>query len=165
VSADKGVRPELLIRPMHAEDLERILEIETVSFASPWTWNHFKEELTKTYGRLRVAISGQRIAGYLITWLIEDELHIANLAVHPDFRRQGIAEKLVRTVLDEIPHCSLATLEVRESNSSARRLYEKLGFAIVGIRKKYYEKEGEDALIMSKFFNQSNAMFFQDTEI
>lgn len=149
----RNFRAELLIRPMRGEDLEFILQIEALSFSSPWTWDHFRQELTKACGRLRVAVVRNQIAGYLIAWLIEDELHIANLAVHPDFRRRGIGEKLVRNALDEISNCSTATLEVRESNTSARNLYEKLGFSIVGIRKKYYEAEGEDALIMSKLLD------------
>jgi len=156
---------EPLIRPMRAEDLERILEIEAVSFVSPWTWNHFKQELTKTYGRLRVAVIQKQISGYLMAWFIENELHIANLAVHPDYRCQGIAEKLVRNMLNEVPQCILATLEVRESNTAARNLYEKFGFGVVEIRKKYYEQEGEDALIMSKYFNPPNVLPFQNSRI
>ena len=139
---------------MRAEDLGRVLEIEALCFSSPWTWNHFKKELIKACGRLRVAVSQQQIAGYLIAWLIDNELHIANLAVHPEFRGRGIGALLVRDLLNDVSGCELATLEVREGNIPARKLYEKLGFSVVGIRTKYYETEGEDALIMTKYLDQ-----------
>jgi len=146
---------------MGMEDLDSILAIEAVCFSSPWSWNHFKQELAKTYGRLRVAVIQNQVVGYIIAWLIDDELHIANLAVHPDFRSHGIGEALVKNMLGNRTGCVLATLEVREGNTSARQLYEKLGFSIVGVRKKYYEAEGEDALIMTKYFDQADVAFLQ----
>jgi ribosomal-protein-alanine N-acetyltransferase len=89
------------------------------------------------------------IAGYLCRWLVADEVHILNVAVHPDRRRHGIGQLLMREALREARACAAeaVTLEVRRSNTGARRLYEGLGFEEVGVRRNYYGR-GEDALIM-----------------
>jgi len=132
-------------------DLEAVLGIEQVSFVQPWTRGAFVQELIKSYAVLRVAEIGSRIAGYVIAWLIEDELHIANVAVHPEFRRRGIAERLILTVLAEDPRIRWAGLEVRRGNAAARAMYRKLGFEETGVRERYYTTEGEDAILMTLY--------------
>jgi ribosomal-protein-alanine N-acetyltransferase len=134
---------------MTPADLDAVLEIEQISFVRPWSRKGFELELAKPFGLPIVAEIQDRIAGYVIAWLILDELHIANVAVHPDSRRQGLAERLIRTVLAHDPRIRWAGLEVRRNNSSARAMYKKLGFEETGVRKNYYEEEGEDAILMT----------------
>lgn len=138
------------LRKMTAEDLDDILAIEVVSFATPWSKISFINELEKTYGLPLVAMVHEQLVGYIITWFIEDEIHIANIAVHPDFRRQGIGEWMMNEVMKDHPGIAWVGLEVRRSNIEAITLYEKLGFYQVGIRKNYYAQEGEDAVMMMK---------------
>lgn len=142
---------------MQAHDLHRVLEIERASFENPWTSALFLQELRIPFSRILVIKPGEGradgnealIAGYLCRWLVADEVHILNVAVHPDHRRHGIGLLLMREALREArAHAAEAvTLEVRRTNASARRLYDSLGFEEVGVRRNYYGR-GEDALIM-----------------
>jgi [ribosomal protein S18]-alanine N-acetyltransferase len=133
---------------MGRADLERVLEIEGLSFRVPWSRESFETEFLKPDGRRWVIESEGRVEGYCIAWKAADELHIGNLAVHPEKRRSGLAEALMRHAIDASEGCIWILLEVRRSNAPARRLYEKLLFREAGVRKGYYTDTGEDALLL-----------------
>lgn len=150
------------IRPLARDDLDEVLLIEMASFSHPWLKEMFQAELdlgeiSRCYVALPASETGRGvgnnagICGYLMSWLVADELHITNLAVAPGRRRSGAAEELLSHALREaVPKGALwCQLEVRASNVAARRLYEKFGFMGIGIRRNYYQ-DGEDAVVMGK---------------
>ncbi|KUO78689.1 MAG: ribosomal-protein-alanine acetyltransferase [Desulfosporosinus sp. BRH_c37] len=140
-----------IVRPMQMDDLEAILEIERVSFATPWSLEAFKVELKDNeYARyLCLELDGQ-VIGYMGLWFIIDEGHITNVAITPNHRGQHWGEFLMRSVMEKMAEQGMErmTLEVRVSNSPAQSLYKRLGFAIAGVRKEYYADTREDAMIM-----------------
>jgi [ribosomal protein S18]-alanine N-acetyltransferase len=138
------------IRRMTEADLDPVIVIELQSFRSPWSRRSFEAELEKPIGRPLVFIAEKEIVGYIIGWRVVDELHIANLAVRPDWRRRGVAEILLRHMEKTESGISWVGLEVRASNTPARALYRKLGFHEAGVRKGYYADENEDAILMMK---------------
>ncbi|HHV61773.1 MAG TPA: ribosomal protein S18-alanine N-acetyltransferase [Firmicutes bacterium] len=141
------------IRLMQYDDLDHVVEIESISFPTPWSRNAFASELFhNSRACYLVASVDGRVVGYVGTWLILDEAHVTNIAVHPDYRRQGIGEKLLRSMmaLAGSRGAKRMTLEVRVSNKPAQRLYEKLGFVRIGLRRGYYHDNNEDAIIMWK---------------
>ncbi len=147
-----------LIRPLSEDDIDAICAIENASFSNPWTRKMFLAELNfQGFHFSRVAedeASGQ-LVGYNFFWIVpEDEVQIANIAVHPDHRRQGIAQLLIDDAIQEgkVRNVTSVSLEVRESNLPARKFYEKLGFKQVGNRPNYYNHPKEDALILRLFF-------------
>lgn len=142
--------PQLVIEPMRAEDIPLIMEIERLCFRTPWHENAFYNELYHQPACYLVAKVGGKVVGYGGMWVIMDEAHITTLAVHPHFRRQHIGEKLLLALLEQAiaRRARHATLEVRESNLAAQRLYTKYGFYTVAVRKGYYADTGENALIM-----------------
>ena len=143
----------MLIRDATYQDLPQILEIERLSFPQPWSLNAFRRELTLPFSRLVVAfpnIAGaDSAAAFMCRWLVADESHILNLAVHPDHRRLGLGTELLGQAIDEAKakRAQLVTLEVRRSNLPARNLYRKFSFEERRLRHNYYGP-GEDALIM-----------------
>jgi ribosomal-protein-alanine N-acetyltransferase len=142
----------VLIEPMRLEDLDAIHRIELASFSSPWPPNAYRSELeSNRLASYLVARVDDEIVAYGGMWLMVDEAHITTFAVHPSWRRQRIGERLLLAFLDLAiaRRAREATLEVRLSNVSARRLYEKYGFRPVGLRPRYYSDNGEDALIMT----------------
>lgn len=139
-----------IIRRMIPDDLDRVLEIENLSFSMPWSRTGFEAELIKPYGRSLVFAADGRVNGYLVAWRVEEDLHIANLAVHPEHRRQGVAEMLLRHCLKEDADAAWAGLEVRVSNAAALTLYRKFGFCPTHVRRAYYSDNREDAVIMTK---------------
>ena len=147
-------RPPLRLRiePMRIEDLPEVHAIERASFDAPWPPEAYRNDLeTNRLAQYLVARVGDEIAAYGGMWLMVDEGHIITFAVHPDWRRQHIGERLLLAFLDLAADRGAheATLEVRLSNLPARRLYEKFGFRPVGLRPRYYSDNGEDALIMT----------------
>ncbi|NLS44578.1 MAG: ribosomal protein S18-alanine N-acetyltransferase [Firmicutes bacterium] len=144
---------EVEIIPMKRADLRAVIEIEKVSFSTPWSRYAFLAELYDNK-RARYFVAKDKadgaVVGYVGVWLILGEAHITNIAVHPDFRKKGIGEKLLVTAIDyvESQGVNSITLEVRASNTVAQRLYRKTGFVSVGIRPGYYRDDGEDAVIM-----------------
>jgi len=156
-SSKKSKRWEnpLIFTPATAADLDALMEIEGRSFPSPWSRQFFQAELEKPYATVLVARTptpgNENILGYIVFWLLFDELHILNLAVCPSCRRRGIATRLLEEVLHQArAHgCRIAWLEVRSSNLPALSLYSSLGFRQIGVRKGYYHDTGEDALIFS----------------
>ncbi len=141
----------LEIGHMRESDLDSVMEIEQASFPTPWSRNAFLSEITENRRACYlVARENGRVAGYVGIWIILDEGHVTNLAVHPDFRRQGIGEQLMLAIMAYARSrgARRITLEVRVSNLVAQNLYRKLGFVSVGTRPGYYHDNGEDAVIM-----------------
>jgi [ribosomal protein S18]-alanine N-acetyltransferase len=151
------------IRDASRSDLPRILEIERLAFPSPWTLASFERELTLPFSRVMVAIPGvdgsprdgrRSIVGFLCRWLIADECHVLNIAVHPESRRLGIGGVLIAEAISEARTngAGVVTLEVRRSNLPARQLYRKFEFEERRLRRHYYGP-GEDAIIMELRFD------------
>ena len=146
-----GVDHELTAGPMAVSDLDQVLEIERASFPTPWTRAAFCYEIEQNKVARCTVLRGRRgIVGYLCLWEIGHEIHITNLAVHPEWRRRGVARQLLGAALIEgvARGVTLAFLEVRPSNTRALALYESLGFQVIGRRNGYYFDTGEDALVM-----------------
>lgn len=139
-------------RVTSAEDLGGLLAVEQASFLNPWTRDMYVAELQNPgVSHLLVAKDGAgRVVGFCGFWCVLDELHINNLAVLPDYRRQGIASKILDRVFVEGRRAGAtrATLEMRRSNDVARRLYERFGFTVAGVRRGYYRQPDEDALVL-----------------
>ncbi len=130
----------------------QIAELETVCFSDPWSEKSVASELTNPLSLWLVAMDGETVAGYIGSQAVEGEADVMNIAVHPDYRRRGIARELVNrlvTALAERKNYSLA-LEVRQSNAPAIALYESLGFHQVGMRPNYYRNPRENGLIFKK---------------
>jgi [ribosomal protein S18]-alanine N-acetyltransferase len=142
----------LEIEPMRLPDLDAVREIEVRSFSTPWPAHAYPAEIeTNRLAHYRVARLDGRIVAFAGIWLMLDEAHVTTFAVHPDFRRRSIGERLLLAMLDVAiaNGAREATLEVRLSNVAARKLYEKYGFRPVGLRPRYYSDDNEDALIMT----------------
>ena len=144
--------PSLTLDRMRPEDLDEVLAIERASFSMPWSRGAFLYEMQQNrVARCWVGRDERaRVAGYLCLWEVADEVHVTNIAVRTDLRRQGIARSLLRTVLDDARsrRFKIVVLEVRPSNQHAVSLYESFGFRVVGRRRGYYYDTGEDALVM-----------------
>ena len=140
------------IEKMNADHVAQVAALEAICFHDPWSENSVASELNNPLSYWLVAMEDDRVAGYVGSQTVVGETDMMNVAVHPDFRRQGIAESLILTLVEGLKsldsHC--LTLEVRASNGSAIALYEKLGFAQIGLRKNYYSNPKEDALILRK---------------
>lgn len=141
---------ELAIAAATPGDIEAIDEIEQHSFKSPWSRQTFEGELLREWARLDVGRLGGRIITFCNYWLVTTELHILGIATHPDFRSRGVGGQILAYVLDvaRTAGCSLATLEVRRTNKPAIAMYERAGFKTVHVRARYYQDDGEDALVM-----------------
>lgn len=133
-------------------DLDGVLEVEAESFTNPWTREMYAWELQNRAmcHILLVRTEECRVAGFCAFWLVLDEIHINNFALRPRFRGRGMGTGLLRQVLAEGRNLGArrATLEVRASNELARRLYERMGFYVAGIRRNYYTNPVEDALVL-----------------
>jgi ribosomal-protein-alanine N-acetyltransferase len=132
-------------------DLDQVMAIERASFPFPWSTRFFLEELRVECARSLVVEIGTRVVGYVLFWLLPDEIDVHNVAVHSEFRRRGIGRVLLQQVVEQGRERQLSqvTLEVRESNIPAQMLYRSMGFTHTGVRKGYYADNGEDALIMA----------------
>ena len=142
----------VVVDRMTVEDLPAVEEIEHESFTTPWPANAYRSELEKNrLAHYIVARYDDRVVGFAGIWMMVDEAHITTFAVRTSWRRQGIGERLLLALLDiaKARGAREATLEVRPSNHPARRLYEKYGFVLVGVRPRYYSDNNEDALIMT----------------
>ncbi len=144
------------IRPISEADVAQIHAIEKLCFAMPWSEESIRHDVKENVvARWLVMDDGAgRVIAYAGMWFVLDEAHVCNVAVHPDFRGKGygreIMEALMRLATDH--SMSMMTLEVRRSNTVAQNLYHRCGFLDVGYRKRYYEDNREDALIMYKEF-------------
>jgi len=143
---------EIIIRPMEVADLSQVEEIDRLSFTSPWHKGAFLTELQASPSLCWVAEISEthQVAGVIIGWLIEDELQVATLSVHPEWRKLGIGRRLLAQLLqDSQPKgAKVAFLEVAASNQAAQNLYRSFGFKVQGRRKNYYAAEKDDALLM-----------------
>ncbi len=143
----------IAIRKMTPQDVPTVAAIDHVSFSLPWPERSFAYEVSvNPVARCWVAEGeDKRIAAMLVLWLIIDEVHIATLATHPDFRRQGIGAQILTASLKDAARAGAthALLEVRETNEAALSMYRKFGFEVSGRRPKYYKDNGEDAILMT----------------
>ena len=153
----------IVIEPMRIRDVGAVLEVEKLSFTTPWSRAAFMSELLNnerafylvarnTARRGPLPWNTGQVIGYIGVWLIYDEGHITNVAVHPDYRQQGIGRRLMEAIeaVCVTKGVKRMTLEVRVSNLVAQRLYRDLGYISVGVRPGYYQDNNEDALIMWK---------------
>jgi len=145
---------------MRRDDLPAVLDIERRSFAQPWSRGFFEKELATPFARLVVAVvedGGDRagVCGYSCRWRVTDEVHLLNIAVHPDCRGRAIGRRLMEAIIAESRTVKARTifLEVRAGNVGARRLYRHLGFRDLGIRRGYYGP-GQDAIVMELALNE-----------
>lgn len=145
-----GNAPKFEIDKITPADLDGIVTIENASFPSPWPRRIFEREIKSDKSYNRVIRISDIVVGYIVTWTIYDEVHILNVAVHPEFRKAGLGEKLMRDCLSESAEKGLkyAILEVRITNVGAQKLYDKLGFKTIQVRHKYYSDTNEDAYVM-----------------
>jgi len=142
----------VVIRPMNLADVPAAHEIDLLSFSLPWPERSLRFEVTDNpAARCWVAELNGQLAGMLVLWMILDEAHVATFATHPKFRRQGIGERLLVEALDSAYNegARSALLEVRASNETAIKMYEKFGFEAVGRRLRYYKDNNEDAILMT----------------
>ena len=142
----------MMIDKMTVTHVVQIAELEKLCFSDPWSEKSIASELENKLSFWLVATEGETVAGYIGSQTVIDETDMMNVAVHPDYRRQGIAEALVNTLVENLKEMGsrCLTLEVRASNAPAIALYEKLGFLEIGRRKNYYRNPREDALILRK---------------
>jgi len=147
----------LLFEPMQSSHLDAVLAIEQVSFATPWSRESFLGEISNRVSRQFVFKLGESLVGYLCFWVVLDEAHLMNIAIHPNHRGSGYGKHL----MDHLETICLREgikriiLEVGRNNASAKRLYRKCGFSSVGFRKNYYPAVPDDALVMEKWLHSS----------
>jgi ribosomal-protein-alanine N-acetyltransferase len=137
-----------VIRRLAYSDLPRVISIERRSFPVPWSLAMFVLELSKPSGICLAAIESEELLGYLVCSRYEQVWHLMNVAVAPERRRTGVARDLISRLVEEGGGRLPFTLEVRVSNRPAITMYERLGFRSSGVRPRYYQDNGEDALIM-----------------
>ena len=142
---------ELEFLPLKEEHIDRIIEIENLSFHQPWSRGMFERELSLPISNFFVALSAGLLVGYGGFWRVEDEAHLINLAVHPKYRSKGVGRSFLEFLTTAMSAQGLKKilLEVRKTNHSAIQLYGSCGFKTVGIREKYYNNS-EDAVLMDK---------------
>ncbi len=145
------------VEPAATADAYSIHLIEEECFSSPWSENQIKNEISKENVIFLTAKYEGSLCGYISGQLILDEFYINNVAVTEKHRNKGIASSLINELIIKLKNavCALATLEVRESNVNARKLYEKFGFINLGIRKDFYSHPNENACIYTLYFNES----------
>jgi ribosomal-protein-alanine N-acetyltransferase len=136
------------LRKLSYTDLPRVIAIERRCFPMPWSLSMFVLELSKPSGICLAAVGDTRMLGYVICARYEEAYHVMNIAVEPNYRRQGVARGLLEALLDKGGRDANYTLEVRVSNAAAIALYEAYDFRAVGTRRRYYADNGEDAIIM-----------------
>ena len=153
------MQADIIIMAMKHVDIAEILPIDMESFPTPWSAGLYEQELRCSFSHNFIAkrIQGreEELIAYISFWLVANEIHLQTLAVRSDCRCIGIASRLVAEMILIAAHEGVmqATLEVRRSNLAARRLYEKFGFCVTGIRPDYYNDIVDDALIMWADFN------------
>jgi ribosomal-protein-alanine N-acetyltransferase len=147
----KLIGERLAIETMRAEDIATVLGIESVSFSTSWPANAFANEINENkLAHYYVGRIDGKIVAYGGIWVILEDSHITTIAVHPDHRGRGLGEQMLVHLLDEAMSrgASWITLEVRETNEVAQRLYRKYGFTNVSVRRAYYSDNNENAVVM-----------------
>lgn len=142
----------LKIRKMTLDDIPAVIDLDQKSFSLPWPERSFRFELTDNpASRCWVAELDGNVVGMIVVWLIVNEAHVATIATHPDFRRQGIAKRLLSHALRRLikDGARSSFLEVRESNVAAQAMYRKFGYDVIGRRQRYYRDNDEDAILMN----------------
>ena len=142
---------EITLRDMTRDDLDRVMEIETASFPSPWPREDMEYEITcNAAARYYVLEEDGAVQAYAGVWFLLGEGHVTSVAVHPEARGKGFGEKIVEHMMRKAAEMGIVflSLEVRENNLAAQKLYRKLGFKRAGIREGYYDDTGEDAIVM-----------------
>jgi [ribosomal protein S18]-alanine N-acetyltransferase len=144
-----------VIRQMTHEDMPAVIALEKAAFRNPWSPELLRRELDHDWSTILLVESplpggGRELLGLAIFWIVQDEVHVLNVATAPEHRRRGVARAVMEELLARGRHrrCTLATLEVRRSNEAAIGLYRSFGFRSVGVRPNYYVDEKEDALVM-----------------
>jgi len=142
----------MIITNMRQEHVAQVAALEKLCFRDPWSENSVASELNNPLSLWLVAVDGERVAGYVGSQTVMDESDMMNVAVHPDYRKQGIATALILGLVEQLRKrgSHSLTLEVRASNETAISVYRKLDFQEVGRRKNYYRNPREDALILRK---------------
>ena len=142
----------MIITNMRQEHVAQVAELEKLCFADPWSENSVASELNNPLSLWLVVVDEERVAGYVGSQTVMEESDMMNVAVHPDYRKQGIATALIVGLVEELRKrgSRCLTLEVRASNETAISVYRKLDFQEVGRRKNYYRNPREDALILRK---------------
>jgi ribosomal-protein-alanine N-acetyltransferase len=154
--ADTSLPPygALALRRARAEDVDRVMEIEQDGFLHPWSRELIERELGHAWSQLLLAEdeAGGAVLGYIVFWIVHDEVHVLNVATALEARRRGVGRALMDAAEDEGRRrgCRLSTLEVRRPNAPALALYRAIGYRQVGIRPNYYAEEREDAIVMVK---------------
>lgn len=140
----------LRFEPIQESQIPAILEIEKVSNTAPWSERSFRNELGHEHGIFLVALVQGKVVGYGGIWMVIDEAHVTTVAIAPEFRRQGIARRLLAELLTRGKEKGMvcSTLEVRAGNEAAINLYQSFGYTIAATRKKYYPDNNEDAVVM-----------------
>lgn len=140
------------IKNMELCHVSQVAALEKLCFSDPWSEKSIASELENDLSCWLVAVEGERVVGYVGSQTVLGETDMMNIAVHPDFRRAGVGQTLIRALIRALKErdSRCLTLEVRESNAPARSLYEKMGFSQVGLRKNYYRNPREDACILQK---------------
>lgn len=140
----------MTFRDMTTAHVAQVAALEKLCFADPWSENSIRSEVDNILALWMVALDGEQVVGYVGSQTVCGETDMMNIAVHPDYRRRGIAESLIDVLVRELKNRGSVclTLEVRASNDPAIGLYEKLGFREVGLRKNYYRNPREDARIL-----------------
>jgi [ribosomal protein S18]-alanine N-acetyltransferase len=148
---------DLTIKPISVDEIESVVILDRLCFGGLWSIDSYRRELTNDNSHFlgvsidkNLAPETAGIVGFGCFWAILDEAHITLLGIHPEYQRQGLGKLLLIALLDKARSIEMAraTLEVRDSNQGAIRLYEQFGFQTVGRRKKYYQDTGEDGIIM-----------------
>lgn len=157
IEPSSGILPGFYVRSASKRDIEALRAVELESQPSPWSEIVFERELEVPHSSFWVVEEGATLQGFLVFWVVYDEVHILNIAVHPRARRRGIAAGLLEHLVDHARRLKMTviSLEVRVSNIAAQRLYERFGFRQIGRRKGYYVDNGEDALVLAAIIEES----------
>lgn len=156
---------KLIIRKMTLDDVPAVVDLDQKSFSLPWPERSFRFELTDNpASRCWVAELDGKTVGMIVVWLIVDEAHVATIATHPDFRRKGIAKRLLSHALLKLMEQGARSsfLEVRESNLAAQALYREFGYEETGRRPRYYKDNDEDAILMNLDSLSPERLVFED---
>jgi ribosomal-protein-alanine N-acetyltransferase len=145
---------DAILRDAAIEDIDSIVIIENLSFSIPWSKEAFINELTRNKcAKYKVVVSSGQVVAYGGMWMMLDEAHITNIAVHPEFRGQGYGDLIMTGLIEAAKNNGMQsmTLEVRSTNTNAINLYKKYNFTDIAVRKGYYQNPVDDAIIMWKY--------------